>query len=211
MANGNIVIRRETEKDRRAVESLVRESFWNVYRPGCLEHYVLHRLRDDPAFVPELDFVMERDGTVIGQNVFVRAVIRSDDGRDVPIMTMGPICIAPEFKRQGFGKMLLDFSLEKAAAFGCGALCFEGNIGFYGKSGFAYASDFGIRYHGLPEGADASFFLCRELVPGYLSGITGEYATPQCYFVAEREPDAFASFDALFPQKEKLKLPGQIF
>jgi len=211
MASGNIVIRRETEKDRRAVESLVRESFWNVYRPGCQEHFVLHRLRDDPAFVPELDFVMERDGTVIGQNVFVRAVIRSDDGREIPIMTMGPICIAPEFKRQGFGKMLLDFSLEKAAAFGCGALCFEGNIGFYGKSGFAYASDFGIRYHGLPEGADASFFLCKELVPGYLSGITGEYATPECYFVAEREPDAFESFDALFPRKEKLKLPGQIF
>ena len=211
MAGGNIVIRRETEEDRRAVESLVRESFWNVYRPGCLEHYVLHRLRDDPAFIPELDFVMERDGTVIGQNVFVRAVIRSDDGRDIPIMTMGPICIAPEFKRQGLGKKLLDFSLEKAAAFGCGALCFEGDIGFYGKSGFAYASDFGIRYHGLPEGADASFFLCRELVPGYLSGITGEYATPQCYFVAEREPDAFAAFDALFPRREKLKLPGQIF
>ena len=116
MASGNIVIRRETEKDRRAVESLVRESFWNVYRPGCLEHYVLHRLRDNPAFVPELDFVMERDGVIIGQNVFVRAVIRSDDGRDIPIMTMGPICIAPEFKRQGYGKRLLDFSLEKAAA-----------------------------------------------------------------------------------------------
>ena len=63
----------------------------------------------------------------------------------------------------------------------------------------------------LPEGADASFFLCKELVPGYLSGITGEYVTPQCYFVAEREPDAFAAFDALFPRKEKLKLPGQIF
>ena len=211
MAGGNIVIRRETEEDRRAVESLVRESFWNVYRPGCLEHYVLHRIRDDPAFIPELDFVMERDGTVIGQNVFVRAVIRSDDGRDIPIMTMGPICIAPEFKRQGLGKRLLDFSLEKAAAFGCGALCFEGNIGFYGKSGFVHASDFGIRYHGLPEGADASFFLCRELVPGYLSGITGEYATQQFYFVEEREPDEFASFDALFPRKEKLKLPGQIF
>ena len=211
MSDGNIVIRRETEKDRRVVESLVRDSFWNVYRPGCLEHYVLHRLRDDPAFVPELDFVMERDGVIIGQNVFVRAVIRTDDGRDVPIMTMGPICIAPAFKRMGYGKWLLDFSLEKAAAFGCGALCFEGNIGFYGKSGFVHASDFGIRYHGLPEGADASFFLCKELVPGYLSGITGEYATPQGYFVAERDPEAFARCDAQFPFKEKLKLPGQIF
>ena len=90
-------------------------------------------------------------------------------------------------------------------------MCFEGNIQFYGKSGFAYASTFGIRYHGLPEGADASFFLCKELRPGYLRGITGEYATPPGYFVAEREPDAFARFDALFPPKEKLRLPGQIF
>lgn len=206
-----MVIRGETEGDHRAVENLVRESFWNVYRPGCLEHYVLHRLRSDPAFVRELDFVMERDGRLIGQNVFVRASIRADDGGSIPIMTMGPICVAPAYKRQGYGKKLLDFSLEQAAALGCGAVCFEGNIGFYGKSGFACASAFGIRYHGLPKGADASFFLCKELIPGYLSGVTGEYATPACYFVAEREPEAFERFDAQFPPKEKLKLPGQIF
>ena len=206
-----ITFRREEESDWRAVEHLVREAFWNVYRPGCMEHFVLHRLRSDPDFVPELDIVMEKDGRLIGQNVFVRAHIAADDGRNIPIMTMGPICIAPEYKRQGYGKMLLAWSLERAAALGCGALCFEGNIQFYGKSGFAYASTLGIRYHGLPEGADASFFLCKELRPGYLRGITGEYATPSGYIVAEREPEAFARFDALFPPKEKLKLPGQIF
>ena len=157
--NGSIVIRRETEADHRAVEALVRESFWNVYRPGCLEHYVLHRFRDDPDFVPELDFVMEKDGALIGQNMFVRAHIAADDGRAVPILAMGPICITPALKRQGFGKKLLDYSLEQAAAYGCGAVCFEGNIDFYGKSGFTCASAFGIRYHDLPEGADASFFL----------------------------------------------------
>ena len=211
MDNKGIVIRRETESDRRAVESLVRESFWNVYRPGCLEHYVLHRLRDDPAFVPELDLVMEKDGLLIGQNMFMRAVIKANGGGKVPIMTMGPICIAPAFKRQGYGKMLLDESLARAAALGCGALCFEGNIDFYGKSGFTCAGDFGIRYHGLPEGADASFFLCRELIPGYLRGVSGEYAPPEGYFCAEREPEDFARFDAQFPPREKLKLPGQIF
>ena len=209
--NDDIIIRRETEADYRATEALVREAFWNVYRPGCQEHYVLHRFRDDPAFVPELDFVMEKDGRLIGQNMFVRAAIRSDDGRDVPIMTMGPIGIAPEYKRQGYGKRLLDYSIEQAAALGCGALCFEGNIDFYGKSGFTHASDFGIRYHDLPEGADASFFLCRELIPGYLDGITGVYGPPEGYFVAEREPEAFERFDAEFPPKQKLKLPGQLF
>lgn len=208
MNKNDYIIRLERKEEYREVENLVRESFWNVYRPGCLEHYVLNQLRNDPDFVPELDFVMEKNGVLIGQNIFMRAVIKSDDGRDIPIMTMGPVCIAPEYKRQGYGKILLDYSLEKAAELGCAAVCFEGNIDFYGKSGFHFASKYGIRYHGLPEGEDSSFFLCRELIPGYLDGITGEYATPQGYFVDEAEAE---EFDKAFPVKEKLKLPGQIF
>ena len=198
----------ERKEERREVENLVREAFWNVYRPGCLEHYVLHRLRDDAAFVPELDFVMVKDGRIIGQNVFMRAAIKADDGREIPIMTMGPICIAPELKRQGYGKLLLDYSLERAAEMGAGAVCFEGNIDFYGKSGFVCASEKKIRYHGLPEGEDASFFLCKELEDGYLDGITGEYATPRAYFVDEAE---VMEFDKSFPYKERRKLPGQLF
>ena len=186
----------------------MRESFWNVYRPGCLEHYVLHTMRENPDFLPELDFVMEKDGRIIGQNVFVKAVIKTDGGGDLPIAAMGPICIANDLKRQGYGKILLDYSLEKAAEQGIGALCFEGNIAFYGKSGFAFASSFGIRYHGLPEGADSSFFLCRELKPGYLSGVTGEYAPPALYFVDENKAE---QFDKTFPEREKLTLPGQLF
>ena len=204
----NLIIRNEKKEDYRTVENLIRESFWNVYRPGCLEHYVIHTLRNDKAFIPELSFVMELDGKIIGQNMFMRANIKADDGRDIPIMTMGPICIAPELKRKGYGKILLDYSLEKAREYGCKALCFEGNIDFYGKSGFTFASDYGIRYHGLPEGEDASFFLCKELEKGYLNGITGEYATPQGYFVDEA---AAEEFDKTFPQKEKLVLPGQLF
>ncbi len=206
--NSNIVIRVEEKSEYREVENLVRESFWNVYRPGCLEHYVLHQLRNDKDFVPELDFVMYQNRVLIGQNIFVRTTIAVDDGRKIPIMTMGPICIKNEFKRKGYGKILLDYSLEKAAELGCGALCFEGNIDFYGKSGFRQASEFGIRYHGLPEGEDASFFLCKELIPGYLNGITGEYATPAGYLVDEQEAEAF---DKQFPYKEKKKMPGQIF
>ena len=202
------IIRLEKTEEHRETEALVREAFWNVYRPGCLEHYVLNQLRNDKEFVPELNFVMEKDGRLIGQNMFMRAVIKADDGSDLPIMTMGPICISPELQGQGYGKILLDYSLEKAAEFGCGALCFEGNIKFYGKSGFTYASEFCIRYHGLPEGADASFFLCKELKKGYLDGISGEYTPPKGYFVDEAEAE---EFDKQFPPKEKLKLPTQLF
>ena len=202
------IIRNETVQDRRAVENLIRESFWNVYRPGCSEHYVMHVLRDDPAFINELNFVMEQNGRLIGQNMFMHTVINADDGREIPVLTMGPICITPELKRKGYGKALLDASLEKAAALGFGAVLFEGNIAFYGKSGFDYARKFGIRYHDLPEGADDSFFLCKELIPGYLDGITGVYQTPQGYYVANEDVERF---DKDFPPKEKLKLPGQLF
>ena len=208
MNKNDCIIRLERTEDFREVEFLVRESFWNVYRPGCSEHYVIHALRDDPAFVKELDFVMEKDGRLIGQNMFMQTVINADDGRDVPVLTMGPIGITPELKRKGYGKRLLDHSLEQAAALGYGAVLFEGNIGFYGKSGFDYARRFGIRYHDLPEGADDSFFLCRELIPGYLDGVTGVYQTPRGYYVDDAEVE---EFDKAFPYKEKLRLPGQIF
>ena len=202
------IIRLERKEEQREVENLVRESFWNVYRPGCLEHYVLHQLRQDKDFIPELDFVMEMDGKLIGQTMYMKASIQADDGRVIPIMTMGPIGIAPEYKRKGYGKILLDYSLEKAAQMGAGAVCLEGNIDFYGKSGFVEASTKGIRYHGVPEGEDAPFFLCKELIPGYLDEITGVYSTPEGYFVSEEETE---EFDKSFPPKEKLKLPGQLF
>ena len=204
----NIIIRPEKPSDHRAVERLIREAFWNVYRPGCTEHYVMHVLRDDPAFVKALDFVMEKDGALIGQNMFMKTVILADDGRTIDVLTMGPIGIAPEWQRRGLGKRLLDHSLGKAAALGFGAVLFEGNIGFYGHSGFDYASRFGIRYHDLPEDADASFFLCRELRPGYLNGVTGVYQTPAGYYVDDADVEAF---DRDFPPRQKLRLPGQLF
>ena len=208
METENNIIRRETPEDYKTVETFIRESFWNIYKPGCSEHYVIHVLRDDPAFIPELDFVMEYEGRIIGQNMFMKTVIISDDGKEIPVLTMGPICITPELKRKGYGKKILDYSLERAKEMGFGAVLFEGNIDFYGKSGFDYASVFGIRYHDLPEDADSSFFLCKELIDGYLDSVTGVYQTPKGYYVDDADVE---EFDRAFPPKVKLKLPGQIF
>lgn len=199
-------IRLERTNERREVENLIREAFWNAYRPGCLEHYVMHCLKNDNAFIPELNFVMTIDGQLVGQMMCMQAKISKDDGGVLPIMTLGPIGIHPDFKRQGYGKALLDYTLARATEMGFGAVCFEGNIDFYGKSGFTFASEYVIRYHGRPEGEDASFFLCKELKKEYLDGVTGEYATPAGYYVNEAE-----KFDKQFPSKEKLRLPGQLF
>lgn len=208
MSEEKLTIRLETKADYRTTENLTREAFWNIYRPGCTEHYVLHCYRKDPAFVPELDFVMELNGELIGQVMYVRSEIVCDDGRIVPIMTFGPIGIAPAYKRQGYGKRLLDASMEKARELGAGALAITGNIAFYGKSGFVPAKTKGVRYAGDP---DAEYFLIKELTPGFLDGISGTYRDPDGYFVCEKDPEGFAQFDAAFPPKEKLKLPGQLF
>lgn len=208
MSEKNIIIRLEEKSDYRAVENLTREAFWNVYRPGCMEHYVLHCYRNDPAFVPELDFVMELDRELIGQVIYVRSEINCNDGRKIPIMTFGPISIVPAFKRQGYGKLLLDYSMNQAEKLGAGALAITGNIDFYGKSGFVPAKTKEIRYADDPE---ADYFLIKELKHGFLNGISGTYKDPEGYFVCEKNPEAFEKYEATFPAKQKLKLPGQLF
>lgn len=200
-------IRLEKEKDHREVENLTREVFWNVYRPGCVEHYILHTFRKDPAFVPELDFVMEKGGRLIGHVMYARSEICADDGRRIPIMTFGPISIAPEYKRQGYGSRLLRHSMQAARQLGAGALAITGDIAFYGKAGFVVASTKGIHYFAEPRDAEVPYFLICELEPGFLDGVTGVYKDPEGYFVDEADVEAF---DAHFPPRKKLKLPGQL-
>lgn len=207
MNEKDYIIRLETKKDYKEVENVTREAFWNVYRPGCMEHYVLHCYRDREDFIKELDFVMEKDGKIIGHVMYSKAEIKADDGRRIPIMTFGPISILPEYKRKGYGKKLLDYSMQKAKEMGTGALCIEGNIDFYGKSGFVVASTKGIHYYAEPRENEVPYFLVKELEDGFLDDIEGIYHTPEGYFVDEKEVE---SFDQQFPKKEKLKLPGQL-
>ena len=206
----NFTIRKEEKSDYEVVENLTRESFWNVYRPGCTEHYVLHCYRDNPDFIPELSLVMELDNKIIGHIMYSWSHIDSDDGRKIKMMTFGPICIDKNYQRKGFGKKLLDYSMEKAKELGAGCLLICGNINFYGKSGFVKASSKGIKYSDCPEG-DAPFFLCKELDKDFLLNVKGSYKDPEGYFVAEKNPELFEEFDAKFPKKEKLKLLSQLF
>ncbi len=203
-------IRLERESDRREVENLTREAFWNVYRPGCTEHYVLHRYSSNPDFIPELDFVLEEDGKIIGQVMYSKARIVCDDGREIPAWTFGPIGILPEYKRKGYGLKLLSYSIEKAREMGIGVLCMEGNIDFYKHAGFVVASTLKLHYHGEPKESEVPYFLAQELIPGYLNGVEGTYHTPEGYFVADENPDDFEAYEATFPPKEKHLLPGQL-
>ena len=187
MNTNDFTIRPEKKEDRRAVENLIREAFWNVYRPGCRSVKKMCRWHI---------FSVGRSGCAARREVMGCGGYLTRAGQ------------APPLQGRGYGKKLLDFCLRRASEMGFGAVLFEGNIGFYSHCGFDYARNFGIRYHDLPEGEDDSFFLCRELIPGYLSGVTGVYETPKGYYVDDADVE---EFDKSFPPKEKLKLPGQLF
>jgi len=208
-----MIIRPELPKDYREVENLTREAFWNVYRPGCTEHYVLNQYRNNPDFIHDLDFVMEEDGHLIGHIMFSKAELKLDDGTPIPSWTFGPISIHPDYKRKGYGLRLLDYSLDKARTMGVGFLCMEGNIEFYRHAGFGLASRLGIHYHAEPKDSEVPYFLAQELIPGWLkdNGITeATYTPPKGYFVADENPEAFEAYEATFPPKVKLRLPGQL-
>jgi len=203
-------IRLEQPGEERAVENLTREAFWNVYRPGCTEHFVLNQYRNNPDFIPELNLVMEEDGRLIGHVMFSRAELVLDDGTKLPSWTFGPISIHPDYQRKGYGLKLLQHALEKARQLGIGFLCMEGNINFYRHAGFNLASKLGIHYHAEPRDAEVPYFLAQELSPGWLGGIEATYCPPRGYFVADEHPEAFTAYEATFTPKGKHLLPGQL-
>ena len=205
-----MLIRLEQKNDYREVENLTREAFWNVYRPGCTEHYVLNQYRTNPDFIPELDFVMEEDDRIIGHVMFSKAELILDDGTRRPSWTFGPISIHPAYKRKGYGLKLLQHALGKARELGVGFLCMEGNIGFYRHAGFGLASKLGVHYHAEPRDAEVPYFLAQELIPGWLGGSEATYGPPKGYFVADEHPEAFEAYDSTFPKKEKAFQEGQL-
>lgn len=164
------MIRLETSADYNEVENVTREAFWNVYRPGCLEHYVLHRYRTRPDFIPELSLCLTVDGKIIAHVMYTHSEIRADDGRIVPIMTFGPISVDPDFQRQGYGTILLQYSMEKAKELGARALAITGNINFYSKFGFVVASTKGIHYYAETREEAVPYFLIKELEKAFLTG-----------------------------------------
>lgn len=201
------VLRLETEKDYREVENLTREAFWNKYRPGCMEHYILHRYRTNPDFVRELDYLIEENSKIVAHIMYSRAVIEADNGQIVQILIFGPVSVLPEMQNKGYGSAIIRYTLNKAAELGYGAVAITGNPGYYHRFGFLSGSSVGIYYAGIPREEEAPFFMVKELRNGFLNGITGTYHDPKGY---ETNEDKVEAFDSSFPPKEKKKLPGQL-
>jgi len=198
-------IRLEREEDYRAVENLTREAFWNHHVPGCDEHYLAHVLRESGCFLPELDFVAECDGALVGNIMYTRANVLCDSGETLPVLSFGPLSVLPSWQGKGVGSALVNHSLKKAAELGYNAVLIYGDPAFYSRLGFRSAESFGI---GTMYDTYADALQALEMVADALREKAGRFAEDHAYEVDEA---ASAEFDQTFPPKEKLEgLPSQL-
>ncbi len=200
-------IRLEQEKDYYEVENLTREAFWNVYRPGCFEHLVIHKLRQDKCFVKELDYVIELDGKIIANIMYAKGTLALEKGGQKEILLFGPVSVLPEYQRKGYGEKIIKFTMQKATELGYGAIVITGNPDYYKKYGFESSSKHGIYYNGTDKKEETPFFMIKILDPKLMEGLKGIYTDPECYNVNEKEVE---EFDKNFPKKIKEKRAGQL-
>jgi predicted N-acetyltransferase YhbS len=203
---GNIKIRLETEKDYRAVEELTRQAFWNVYKPGADEHYFVHMMRNHPDFIPELAFVLEKDGKIIGNIMYTKAWLEGEDGVRKEILSFGPLCVAPEYQRQKLGKILIEHSFEVARSMGYDVNINFGNPGNYVSRGFVSCKKKNVSFV-RPNNYPTALLVC-ELVPGALEGKAWMYIPSTAADCCD-DTDAVEAFDATFPKEEKKWMPSQ--
>ena len=192
-----IDIRLERPEDYQETENVTREAFWNHFVPGCNEHYLLHTMRDDAAFLPELDFVAVHDGSIVGNVALAKGIIKGDDGTDYDVLTLGPIAVLPDFQGQGIGGALIDHVKEEARAGGHRAIVLTGDPAYYSRHGFIPAEDRGIR---MADNMYAAALQVCELYDNALESAQGRYVEGAIYEVDEA---AAEEFDQRFPEKEK--------
>ncbi len=203
-----LVIREEKPGDRRAVEELTREAFWNKYAPGCNEHWLVRLLREEPGFRPWHSLVAEYGGHVIGHALLSPADILPDEGGAFPVLTLGPLTVLPAASRRGIGGSLMRAVIAMAKEHGANALMLTGDPGYYHRFGFVSASRFGVRLPGMTTGDEAAFFMALPLSQGALDGRSGTCRFSPLFDV-EEGPE-FEAYDSGFPKREKLRLPGQL-
>lgn len=191
-----IELRTEQPADYAETEHVTREAFWNHYSPGCYEHYLLHTMRGSAAFIPELDVVAVHDGSIVGNIVYVKSIIRTDAGEECEALGLGPISVLPEYQRRGIGRQMIGYTRERAREMGFRAILLYGDPAYYSRHGFVSAESLGIR---TADNMHAAALQVCELRKDALSGIKGRYLEASVYDIDEKRA---AEFDRNFPARE---------
>ena len=173
---------------------------------GADEHYFVHQMRNHPDFIPELAFVGEKDGEIIGNIMYTKAWLEDEDGNRKEILSFGPLCVATRYQRQKVGKMLIEHSFEVARKMGYDVNIIFGNPGNYVSCGFVSCKKKNVSY--IVAGNFPTALLVCELVPGVLDSKKWMYIASTAADCCE-DADAVEAFDKEFPAKEKAWMPSQ--
>lgn len=198
-----IKIRNENETDFGNVEDITRKAFWNLYIPGCVEHYLVNIMRSHDDFIPELDFVIEVDNQIIGNIMYTKAKLADECGEEKDILTFGPLCILPEYQREGYGKKLLEHSFKQASALGYDVIVIFGNPNNYVSRGFKSCKKYNIC---LENGVYPAAMMVKVLKPDALDGRKWVYHQSPVFEIDELEAQRF---DERFEKLEKKYQPSQ--
>ncbi|WP_418579292.1 GNAT family N-acetyltransferase [Hungatella sp.] len=198
-----IMIRNEKETDYSVVEEITRKAFYNIYVPGATEHYLVHIIRQHEDFIPELDFVIELDGRVIGNIMYTKARLIDEAGTEKEILTFGPVSIDPEYQRAGYGKLLLEHSFEQAARLGYDVIVIFGSPMNYVSRGFKSCKKYHIC---IENGKYPAAMMVKELTPHALDGRKWFYYDSPVMAVSEEEAQ---KYDDTLEKLEKKFLPSQ--
>ena len=199
----NIIIRREEQKDYDLVEKLTRQAFYNLYVEGCVEHYLVHVMREHEDFIPELDFVLERNGHVIGNIMYTKAKLVDENGIEKEILTFGPVSILPDYQRMGYGKMLMEHSFQAAMQLGYDVIVIFGSPSNYVSRGFKSCKKYGVC---VENGKYPAAMIVKELCPHVLDGHKWMYHDSPVMAISEEEAERY---DATLEPMEKKYLPSQ--
>lgn len=198
-------LRLEEKRDYVIVENLIREAFWNVYKPGCDEHYIMHQLRNNECFVSNLDYVLEVENEIVAHIVYSLGKLTKENGEVVDALIFGPVGVLPEHQGKGYGSYIITETLKIAKNLGYPYVLITGNPKYYHRFGFETASNYQIYHQELPK--DIPVFMVKVLDEEKMKDFTGVYSDPQCYYVDAKEVD---EFDQQFPPKTKERRPGQL-
>jgi len=180
-------------------ENLTREAFWNLYRPGCVEHLTLHNLRKSNCYLPQLDLVAVRDEKIIGHIIVTIAGVVDLNDVQHEVLCVGPISVLPAFRKKGTGSKLMHESIQRAQLLGYKGMILFGNPDYYHRFGFINAQKFEIT---TKEGSNFNPFMALELYPNALANVKGKFYEDNAFETDETE---LINFDKLFPEKRKGK------
>lgn len=198
-----VTIRNEVEADYKKVEEVTRRAFWNLYVPGCIEHYLVHVMRSHKDFLPELDFVIEVNNQIIGNIMYTKARLIDESGEGKDILTFGPVCIMPEYQRMGYGKMLMEHSFDQAVALGYDVIVIFGNPSNYVSRGFKSCKKYNVC---LENGIYPAAMMVKELKSEALDGRKWVYRDSPVMKIDEQEAKRF---DESLEKMEKKFQPSQ--